>query len=96
MFAMYQPERGNIEHGALPVKMFDAAAYGVPSVVNDDCLMGEVATTEKLGIAVPWMNSSKLRDALLQLRDCQVEMFVYAEHEKEKFLSSFQTLGLLK
>lgn len=96
MFAMYQPERGNIEHGALPVKMFDAAAYGVPSVVNDDCLMGEVATTEKLGTAVPWMNSRKLSDALLQLRDWHVEMFVYAEHEKEKFLSSFQTLGLLK
>ena len=46
MYAMYGPLRGNILQGALPVKMFDAAAQGVPSVVNNDCLMGDVAVEE--------------------------------------------------
>ena len=30
MYAMYEPQRGNIMQGALPVKMFDAASFGVP------------------------------------------------------------------
>ena len=38
MFALYPPERGNILQGALPVKMFDAAANGIPSIVNSGCL----------------------------------------------------------
>ena len=49
MYAMYAPLRGNILQGALPVKMFDAAAQGVPSVVNDGCLMGDLAESEGLG-----------------------------------------------
>ena len=31
MFAMYNPEKENIRQGALPVKMFDAAAFDRPS-----------------------------------------------------------------
>ena len=48
MYAMYGPLRGNILQGALPVKMFDAAAQGVPSVVNNDCLMGDLAVERAL------------------------------------------------
>ncbi|DAC33433.1 MAG TPA: hypothetical protein D7H95_00465, partial [Candidatus Poseidoniales archaeon] len=49
MYALYPPHRGNILNGALPVKMFDAASYGVPTIVNSDCLMGELATLEEIG-----------------------------------------------
>ena len=52
MYALYSPVRGNILQGAIPVKMFDAAANGVPSVVNANCLMGEVAESEGIGLSV--------------------------------------------
>ena len=54
MYALYPPERGNILQGALPAKMFEAAAFGRPTVVNSGCHMGEVCESEQLGRAVPW------------------------------------------
>ena len=68
MFAMYAPLRGNILQGALPVKMFDAAACGIPSVVNDGCLMGDVVEQEQLGIAAPWSETERIGEALLALK----------------------------
>ena len=52
MYAVYPVLRGNILEGALPTKMFDAAAYGRPSVVNSGCLMGDIARAENLGNVV--------------------------------------------
>ena len=34
MFAMYDSDRLNIKSGAIPTKMLDAAAHGIPSVVS--------------------------------------------------------------
>jgi glycosyltransferase involved in cell wall biosynthesis len=86
MYAMYPPTRGNILEGALPVKMFDAAAFGRPSVVNANCHMGEVCETEHLGKAVPWGDDSALAVALATLVGEVVELERDSADEKERFL----------
>ena len=92
MYAMYDPLRGNILDGALPVKMFDAAAHNVPSVVNSNCLMGELCEQEQLGKAVEWDNSSMLADALLSLRDSRVNMDKTASDVEKHYLEAFNDL----
>ena len=73
MYAMYEPQRGNIMQGALPVKMFDAASFGVPTVVNSGCLMGEICQEEALGVPAPWGDAEAISAALLSLRRTNVE-----------------------
>ena len=60
MYAMYAPYEGTSSK-ALPVKMFDAAAQGVPSVVNHDCLMGDVAVEEGLNDGLGAMRTPSAR-----------------------------------
>ncbi len=88
MFAVYPPQRGNILQGALPVKMFDAAANGVPSIVNSDCLMGELAESEGIGKAVVWDDAIAISDAMLELRGTTVELKISSQREKKRFLSA--------
>ena len=94
MYAMYDPLRGNILDGALPVKMFDAAAHNVPSVVNSNCLMGELCEQEQLGKSVEWDNPSMLADALLSLRDSRVNMDKTASDFENHYLEVFSKLLL--
>lgn len=86
MYAMYPPSRGNILEGALPVKMFDAASFGRPSVVNADCHMGEVCETEHLGRAVPWGDSLALAEALCSMKGELVELTRDSADEKVRFM----------
>jgi glycosyltransferase involved in cell wall biosynthesis len=88
MFAMYAPLRGNILQGALPVKMFDAAAQGIPSVVNDGCLMGDLAESEGLGIAATWGDEENIGQALLDLKDRVVELSASGERERQRWLKA--------
>ena len=92
MYAMYSPTRGNILQGAVPVKMFDAAAHGVPSVVNAECLMGEIAETEEIGQSVEWMNPTQLAASLLQLREVKVQLNTTSERERKRFLEALNIL----
>ena len=54
------------------MKMFDAAACGIPSVVNDGCLMGDVVEREQLGIAAPWSETERIGEATARakIEDC--------------------------
>ena len=61
-------KRGNINEGALPTKMFDAASIGIPTIVNSDCLMGEIIEKEGWGFSVEWGNFKSLRDAILSAK----------------------------
>ena len=67
MYAVYPTTRGNILDGALPTKMFDAAIHGRPSIVNSDCLMGDIAKSEKIGITVDSGDISELTSALIEI-----------------------------
>ncbi len=66
--ALYEPSRGNIADGALPVRMFEAAVRGVPSVVNTGVLMGDIATSEGIGVACTWNDADALVAALHDAR----------------------------
>jgi glycosyltransferase involved in cell wall biosynthesis len=92
MFAMYNPNRGNINDGAIPVKMFDAAARGIPSIVNSGCLMGEVCESENLGMQVKWNDVQGLADGLQRLRNSRVELLITGERERRKYLEALEGL----
>ncbi|MDP6742647.1 MAG: glycosyltransferase [Candidatus Thalassarchaeaceae archaeon] len=87
MYAMYPPSRGNIMEGALPVKMFEAASFGRPSVVNSGCHMGEVCEAEGLGIATRWGDSQALADSLCKAHGTSVSLETDEVGEKERFLA---------
>lgn len=88
MFAMYAPLRGNILQGALPVKMFDAAALGIPSVVNDECLMAEVALSEGLGCPATWGDHESVASALQEARTMDVRLAFTAERERKRWMTA--------
>ncbi len=92
MFAMYNPARGNIKQGALPVKMFDAAVHGVPSIVNSNCLMGDICSREELGLPVAWNDSGALKNALISLKSERVKLEKTSSSEKDKFIMAFNDL----
>jgi len=64
MFAMYNPTRENITQGALPVKMFDAAAHNRSTIVNADTPMGDYCLENKLGLTARWGDSENLLEAI--------------------------------
>ena len=88
MYAMYSPLRGNILQGALPVKMFDSAAYGIPSVVNDGCLMSDVVREEGFGVAAPWGDSELVSRALVQTKNMCVDLHSNGEREQQRWLDA--------
>lgn len=92
MFAMYRPERGNIMQGAIPVKMFDAAACGVPSVVNSNCLMSEIAERENIGTGVDWSDTAGLTQAIVGLKSKTVQLHTGSERERLKFMKALTAL----
>ncbi len=92
MYAMYPPFRGNIMDGAVPVKMFDAASYGRPSVVNAGCHMAEICESERLGIATEWADPLALADALVQAHGLPVKLSRGDRGEKEKFIGVVERL----
>lgn len=92
VYAMYNPERGNIADGALSTKMFDAASFGIPSVVNANCLMGEICEVEKLGKSVIWGDSVELKNALLDLRESRVKLEKTLSDFKFEYVKNFENL----
>ena len=92
MYALYDPARGNINEGALPVKMFDAASFGIPTIVNSNCLMAEICENEKLGVSVEWGNSQALSEALLGQRETRVKLDKTAHEFRDIYVSKFHSL----
>lgn len=90
MYAMYAPERGNIMEGALPVRMFDAAAQGIPSVVNGGCLMADIVATEQLGASAQWNDVEATALALLECKDTVVELTATGEREHRRWLEAMR------
>jgi len=85
MFAMYSPERGNINEGAIPSKMFEAAAYGRPSIVNANTPMGDLCNSESLGLSVGWNDVQGLSTAIAELNGTITELNIDSKRERERF-----------
>jgi glycosyltransferase involved in cell wall biosynthesis len=94
MFAMYPPDRGNISEGAIPSKMFEAAAYGRPSIVNRDAPMGDICESESLGIGVDWGDTEGLAAAIIRLHGRSADLVHDELVEKEKFLEIVNALKI--
>ena len=94
MFAMYSPTRGNIEDGALPSKMFEAAAYGRPSIVNANTPMGVLCEAENLGISVQWNDVQGLADAIIKSEGTMVNLQTDEKREKIRFFEVIEKLRI--
>ena len=95
MYAVYPVLRGNILEGALPTKMFDAAAYGRPSIVNSGCLMGDIAQAEELGHTVRVGEPLALKNALDDIRKNSTTVILNRDWsgEAERLISAYERFG---
>lgn len=89
MWCYYDHSRDNISMGALPVKMFDAAKYGIPSLVNSDCLMQDYAEKYQLGIA---FSEDLDISALTELKQSLELNLDELEDQESKFKSKFSEI----
>ena len=92
MFAMYPPHRGNIMQGALPVKMFDAASFGVPTLVNSGCLMGEVCEFESLGAGAKWNDVASIAECLRSLKSVIVNLDDIGQDQHAMLLEAVEAI----
>ncbi len=90
MYAMYDEERGNIKSGAIPTKMLDAAAFGRPSVVNQNTPMGDLCEREGLGLTAPYGNIEQISEAIMQAHDMKIDNI--KGEEKSEFLAVISKL----
>lgn len=90
MYAMYNPERGNLLDGALPVKVFDAARHGVPSVVNSGCLVADLVERNDWGHSVPWGDVEQLASSLLALRTVVVSEAAHQDNAQKRLVEVVQ------
>ena len=92
MYAMYNPEKENIHQGALPVKMFDAAAYGRPTVTTANAPMGDFCLENKLGKVALFGDAHEVANAILDAYELDVVSSHSEEDEREKFISLVESI----
>ena len=92
MYAMYNPEKENIRQGALPVKMFDAAAFGRPTVTTAGVPMGDFCTEQKLGTVASFGDVDSVADAIMKAYELDVATEQTEEDERTKFMSAVESI----
>lgn len=92
MFALYNPEKENIRQGALPVKMFDAAAFGRPTVTSADVPMGDFCLENKLGVVASFGNQDSISNAIEEAYEMDVVSALSEEDERKKFVTLIQSI----
>ena len=76
----------------MPAKMFEAAAFGRPSIVNANTPMSEICETENLGTSVAWGDSASLSSAILERLGTTVDLSIDEDRERKRFLRVFNEL----
>lgn len=92
MYAMYSTKRGNILDGALPVKMFDAAAFGIPSIVNSNTPMGRFCLKEGLGLTADYGDEKSISAAFIKAHGMKIKNVKDTTEEKAKLLAIIDNL----
>ncbi len=92
MYAMYNPEKENIRSGALPVKMFDAAAFGRPTITTAGVPMGDFCLEEEMGVAAQFGNVQSVIEAFNEAYEMEISECKGEDIEREIFLSCFETV----
>ena len=92
MYAMYNPKTENIRQGALPVKMFDAAAYGRPTVTTAGVPMGDFCIEHKLGTVALFGDVDSVAGAIMEAYDLDIVPNQREEVERKKFISLVESI----
>lgn len=92
MYAMYNPEKENIRRGALPVKMFDAAAFGRPTITTADIPMGDFCLEEEMGVAAQFGNVQSVIEGLNKAYEMEIPECKGEDVERDIFLSQIEAL----
>ena len=92
MYAMYNPEKENIRQGALPVKMFDAAAFGRPTVTTAGVPMGDFCIEHKLGVVASFGDVDSVANAIKNAYELHVATEQTEEDERTKFMSAVESI----
>ena len=97
MYALYPTKRGNILDGAIATKMFDSAAGGRPSIVNNECLMGDIAENENIGVQIASNKPHKLLEELLKIKENQVQVKLFRgwTEEAKKLIQAYKKFEIL-
>lgn len=66
-FAFYEPSNLNNVYTA-SCKVFDAMMVGIPVIVNEEAASANIIIHNKCGLAVPYGNFSKLKEAIVLLK----------------------------
>ena len=90
MYAMYDSGRPNIKSGAIPTKMLDAAAHGIPSVVSKNTPMGNLCDEEGLGTTANYGDIEEISKAILKAY--KMEIKPPRGWDKKEFLSVIKRL----
>ena len=90
MYAMYDDSRENIQFGAIPTKMLDASAFGIPSVTNSGTPMGDLCLNEKIGTVAPYGDTEKIAEAILNAY--QMEVKPRHGNDKQEFQNVIERL----
>lgn len=90
MYAMYDDSRANIQLGAIPTKMLDASAFGIPSVTNLGTPMGDLCLSEKIGTVAPYGDAEKIAEAILKAYQMEVEP--KPSNDKQEFQNVIERL----
>ena len=92
MYAMYNPGKENIRQGALPVKMFDAAAFGRPTVTTAGVPMGDFCIEHKLGVVASFGDVGSVADAIKDAYELDVVTEQTEEDERTKFMLTVESI----
>ena len=92
MFAMYNPERENIRQGALPVKMFDAAAFGRPTLTTAHVPMAEFCLENNLGVVATFGDLDSIANAIEEAYEIDVVSVRSEEDERKKFVTLIESI----
>ena len=92
MYAMYNPEKENILRGALPVKMFDAAAFGRPTITTAGVPMGDFCIEEKMGVTAQFDNIQSVAEALNKAYEMEISECIGEDVERDLFISHVENL----
>ena len=92
MFAMYNPERENIRQGALPVKMFDAAAFGRPTVTTAHVPMADFCLENKLGVVATFGDLDSIANAIEEAYEMDVGSVHSEDDERKKFVTLIESI----
>ena len=92
MFAMYNPGKENIRQGALPVKMFDAAAFGRPTVTTAHVPMADFCLENKLGVVASFGDPDSITNAIGEAYEMDVVSVHSEEDERKKFVTLIESI----